>query len=78
MKLNIEIRDGIPHGKALVKVATVMDGGFVSKSRGIPQHCFITMFEDGVVVHAKDRRTESSAHSFIVCREGKPVLTEAK
>ena len=66
MKFIIEVRGGVTIYNAIYKVARVVENGQVSKSGDIPQYCFATTFDDGVVVVAKRRRGGKAAHSFVV------------
>ena len=69
MKVIIESKD-VPIERAINCVRQVIDGGMISEARGIKKYCSATVYESGIVVYCKDRRSNDSAHSFVVHTDG--------
>lgn len=73
-RIIIDIRTAdIPFSRAAELVARVLETGYISETRGVKKCCHATIFgeaPDQIVVSARNRRTETSADSFVVYREG--------
>ena len=69
-RIIIIIEGEISHRTAFECVALVIDGGMISSTAGVPQYCFLTTFENGIVVYARSRSHEGCAHSFVVLKDG--------
>lgn len=71
MKLIIKTRDDIPMSTAIVYVEKVMAKGRISQARGIKHYCWACVFESGIVVAVRQKKTKDSADSFIVYKDKK-------
>lgn len=73
-RIIVDCDTGVPWDDALNAVAVVIRQGLISSARGVLKHCHVTQVTCAgtnrpLVVYAKDRRSDSSAHSFQVARE---------
>ena len=69
MKLIIETRDNIDMATAIAYVESVMNKGRISEGRGIKHYCWVCVFESGIVVAVRQKKTNKSADSFIVYKD---------
>jgi len=70
MKLIIDIDGNVSSQVALKRVARVIEGGRVSEAAGILHYCWVTTFEDGVIVNVRHKKSRGSADSFLVYKDG--------
>lgn len=56
---------GVEPALAVLAVTKVIEDGRVSEARGIKHYCWITKFA-GITVYTRDKKTKTSADSFIV------------
>lgn len=67
-RVNVQVRDGVDPADALVRVATVMQGGRISG--GGTCYCWTTSFADGLVVATRTTRGgRQNSDSFVVYKE---------
>jgi len=65
-RIIIEIRDEeVSDEFALRYVTEVIKGGKISKTNGVEQYCFHTVFKNGLQVTAREKR-KTKADSFVV------------
>ena len=68
MKIIIDIDETIDPSSALDAVNVVIQRGRVSQAAGILHYCWVTVFNSGIIVASKRKRSKGAADSFIVYR----------
>lgn len=67
-RIIIEIKDdSVSEEKALRYVTHVVSQGRISKTKGVPQYCFLTTFKGGIRVYAREKY-KTKADSFVVSK----------
>ena len=67
-RIIIDYDDFVRIPEALDHVRKVVEGGRVSEARGRKQFCFVTVFDDGCKVYARELKRDGAADSFKVWR----------
>lgn len=69
MKIIIKNEAGISEKRAIECIYRVIKIGRISNTRGIKHYCWVTTWENGIVVYTRDKKTKDSPDSFIIRKE---------
>lgn len=64
-KIIIRNYTSLSDDKVILYIKSVIDHGKVSKSGGKYQYCFVTQFEDNIVVYCNRR---NNTYTFYICK----------